>query len=390
MPVIGFLDPTSPNTFADRQRGFRQGLKDTGYVEGENVAVVYRFAENQIDQLPELAAELVRRQVTVIATLANGALAAKAATATTPIVFVLAEDPVRLGLVASLARPGGNLTGINFLSGELLAKRLELVRELIPAATRVAVLVNPNGPNSETTLRDVQSAARTIGLEIQVLNATTSREISLAFATFVHKRPDALFVDIDPFFTSRRVQLVHLATRHAVPTTYPGRQFVDVGGLMSYGSNLTDAWRQLGVYTGRILKGVKPADLPVVQASKFELVINAETARILGLEIPPPLLARADEVIECDIDGASSSRCSPVRRPDGRSRRARKQRSTPSASWRPFHGHRTRRTLGRCSAGCVSSDTWRGKTSTSTTARPTAKASVSPSSSRSWCATAST
>jgi putative ABC transport system substrate-binding protein len=298
MPVIGFLDPTSPNTFADRQRGFRQGLKDTGYVEGENVAVVYRFAENQIDQLPELAAELVRRQVTVIATLANGALAAKAATATTPIVFVLAEDPVRLGLVASLARPGGNLTGINFLSGELLAKRLELVRELIPAATRVAVLVNPNGPNSETTLRDVQSAARTIGLEIQVLNASTSREISLAFATFVHKRPDALFVDIDPFFTSRRVQLVHLATRDAVPTTYPGRQFVDVGGLMSYGSNLTDAWRQLGVYTGRILKGTKPADLPVVQASKFELVINAEIARILGLEIPPSLLARADEVIE--------------------------------------------------------------------------------------------
>jgi putative ABC transport system substrate-binding protein len=298
MPVIGFLDPTSPNTFADRQRGFRQGLKDTGYVEGENVAVVYRFAENQIDQLPELAAELVRRQVTVIATLANGALAAKAATATTPIVFVLAEDPVRLGLVASLARPGGNLTGINFLSGELLAKRLELVRELIPAATRVAVLVNPNGPNSETTLRDVQSAARTIGLEIQVLNASTSREINLAFATFVHKRPDALFVDIDPFFTSRRVQLVHLATRDAVPTTYPGRQFVDVGGLMSYGSNLTDAWRQLGVYTGRILKGTKPADLPVVQASKFELVINAEIARILGLEIPPSLLARADEVIE--------------------------------------------------------------------------------------------
>jgi len=189
MPVIGFLDPTSPNTFADRQRGFRQGLKDTGYVEGENVAVVYRFAENQIDQLPELAAELVRRQVTVIATLANGALAAKAATATTPIVFVLAEDPVRLGLVASLARPGGNLTGINFLSGELLAKRLELVRELIPAATRVAVLVNPNGPNSETTLRDVQSAARTIGLEIQVLNASISREISSAFATLCTSDP---------------------------------------------------------------------------------------------------------------------------------------------------------------------------------------------------------
>ena len=298
MPLIGFLDRRSPDAMADRLRAFRQGLKDTGYVEGENVAIEYRWAENQLDRLPVLAAELARRQVTVIATLANGALAAKAATATTPIVFVLAEDPVRLGLVASLARPGGNLTGINFLSGELLAKRLELVRALIPAATRVAVLVNPNGPNSETTLRDVQSAARTIGLEIQVLNASTSREISLAFATFVHKRPDALFVDIDPFFTSRRVQLVHLATRHTVPTKYPGRQFVDVGGLMSYGSNLTDAWRQLGVYTGRILKGAKPADLPVVQACKFELVINAETARILGLEVPPSLLARADEVIE--------------------------------------------------------------------------------------------
>jgi putative ABC transport system substrate-binding protein len=298
MPVIGFLDPTSPDTFAHRLLGFRQGLQETGYVEGENVSIVYRFAENQIDRLPELAADLVRRQVAVIATLANGALAAKAATTTVPIVFLLAEDPVKVGLVASLARPGGNLTGINFLSAELAAKRLELVRELVPAATRISVVVNPTGPNSESTLRDAQSAARAIGLEIQVLNASTSREINVAFATFVRERPDALFVDIDPFFTSRRVQLVHLASHHRVPATYPGRQFAEVGGLMSYGSNLTDAWRQVGVYTGRILKGAKPTDLPVVQASKFELVINAETARMLGLTVPPTLLSIADEVIE--------------------------------------------------------------------------------------------
>src|SRR5205807_6116259 len=242
--------------------------------------------------------DLVRRQVTVIATLANGALAAKAATSTIPIVFLLAEDPVRIGLVTSLARPGGNLTGINFFSAELVAKRLGFVRELVPTATRVSVLVNPTGPNSETTLRDAQSAARAIGLEIQVLNASTSREINVAFATFVRERPDALFVDIDPFFTSRRVQLVHLASHHRVPATYPGRQFAEVGGLMSYGSNLTDAWRQVGVYTGRILKGAKPTDLPVVQSVKFELVVNAETARMLGLTVPATLLSTADEVIE--------------------------------------------------------------------------------------------
>ena len=298
MPVVGFLDPTSPDTFAHRLVGFRQGLKETGYIEGENVAIVYRFAENQIDRLPELAADLVHRQVAVIATLANGALAAKMATKTTPIVFAVAEDPVKVGLVASLARPGGNLTGINFLSAELAAKRLELVRELLPAATDVCMLVNPTGPNSESTLRDAQSAARAIGLKIQVLNAGTSREINVAFATFVRERPDALFIDIDPFFTSRRVQLVHLASHHRVPATYPGRQFAEIGGLVSYGSNLTDAWRQVGVYTGRILKGAKPSDLPVVQSTKFELVLNAETARTLGLEIPSTLLARADEVIE--------------------------------------------------------------------------------------------
>jgi putative tryptophan/tyrosine transport system substrate-binding protein len=298
MPVIGFLDPTSSDTFENRLRAFRQGLKDTGYVEGENVAITYRFAENQIDRLPELAADLVRRQVAVIATLANGALASKGATTTIPIVFLLAEDPVKVGLVTSLARPGGNLTGINFFSAELVAKRLGLLREVVPTATRVAVLVNPTGPNSETTSRDAQSAARATGLEIQVLNASTSREINLAFAGFVGERPDALFVDIDPFFTSRRFQLVNLASRHAIPTTYPGRQFTEVGGLMSYGSNLTDAWRQVGVYAGRILKGAKPADLPVAQSTKFELVINAETARMLGVTVPPSLLALADEVIE--------------------------------------------------------------------------------------------
>src|SRR6266536_2027481 len=211
MPVIGFLDPTSSDTFENRLRAFRQGLKDTGYVEGENVAITYRFAENQIDRLPELAADLVRRQVAVIATLANGALASKAATTTIPIVFLLAEDPVKVGLVTSLARPVGNLTGINFFSAELVAKRLGLLREVVPTATRVAVLVNPTGPNSETTSRDAQSAARATGLEIQVLNASTSREINLAFAGFVGERPDALFVDIDPFFTSRRFQLVNLA-----------------------------------------------------------------------------------------------------------------------------------------------------------------------------------
>jgi putative ABC transport system substrate-binding protein len=296
MPVIGFLDPTSSNTFENRLRGFRQGLRETGYFEGENVAIMYRFAENQIDRLADLAADLVRRQVAVIATLANGAHAAKAATTEIPIVFLLAEDPVRVGLVSSLARPGANLTGINFFSGELLAKRLGLVRDLVPAAARVAVLVNPTGPNADTTLRDAQSTAK--GLEIQILKASTSREINMGFAGFASERPDALFVDIDPFFTSRRVQLVNLASRHAVPATYPGRQFTEIGGLMSYGSDLTDAWRQVGVYAGRILKGTKPADLPIAQSSKFELIINAETARMLGLTLPSSLLALADEVIE--------------------------------------------------------------------------------------------
>ena len=300
MPVIGLLDPRPPDNNAFFVRGFRQGLKETGYVEGENVAIEYRWAENQMDRLPDLAADLVRRRVAVIA--ASGGFAsvsaAKAETTTIPIVFAISEDPVRLGLVASLARPGGNLTGINFLSAELVAKRLELLREMVPAAARLAVLVNPAGPTPEITLRDVEPAARAIGLQIQVVRASTSREIDAVFANFSRERPDILFVGTDPFFTNRRVQLVHLATRHAIPATYPVRQFPDIGGLMSYGSDLADAYRQVGAYAGRILKGAKPADLPVMQASKFELVINAQMARILGLTVPPALLARADEVIE--------------------------------------------------------------------------------------------
>jgi putative tryptophan/tyrosine transport system substrate-binding protein len=300
MPVIGFLHPTSLDAYADRLRPFREGLKDAGFIEGENVAIEYRWAENQTDRLPALAAELARRQVAVIAAPGPpAALAAKAATTTIPIVFLMNEDPVRLGLVASLARPGGNLTGINIFSAELAAKRLDLLRELVPGAARVGVLVNPvNATTTESTLRDVEPAARAIGLQIQVLNARTSREIDAAFATFVRERPDAVFVGADSFFVSRRVQLTNLAVRHAVPATYSARDFAEVGGLMSYGASLTDASRQMGVYTGRILKGAKPADLPVVQSSKFELVINHQTARMLGVEIPPMLLARADEVIE--------------------------------------------------------------------------------------------
>jgi putative ABC transport system substrate-binding protein len=300
MPVIGFLSPASLDTNADRLRAFHRGLKETGYVEGDNVTILYHWAENQIDRLPELAADLVRRRVAVIA-IPQGiapALAAKSATTTIPIVFANGDDPVKHGLVASLARPGGNLTGINFLNAELAAKRMEFLRELVPAASRVAVLVNPTNPNAETTLRDVDAAARAMGLQIQVFNASNSREIVTAFATLVRERPDALFVAGDPLFGSRRVQLVHLATRHAVPATYAAREIAVAGGLMSYGSSIADAWRQVGVYTGRILKGAKPADMPVLQASKFELVINTEAARLLGLAIPLPLLGRADEVIE--------------------------------------------------------------------------------------------
>ena len=301
MPVVGFLHTTSPDTNADNLRAFRQGLKDHGYFEGENVAIEYRWAEGQNDRLPALAAELVGRRVAVIAAAGGtpSALAAKAATTSIPTLFGVFEDPVKLGLVTNLARPGGNLTGINFFSIELAAKRLQLLHELVPGMARVAVLVNPDdATTAESHLRAVDAAARPLGLQIRVLTASTSREIDAAFATFVRERPDALFVSSGAFFLSRRVQLVHLATRHAVPATYSLRQYAEVGGLMIYGANLKDAYRQLGIYAGRILKGAKPADLPVVQATKFELIINAQTARTLGIDVPPTLLARADEVIE--------------------------------------------------------------------------------------------
>ena len=277
MSVIGFIDPTSPDTAPHRLAGFRQGLKETGYVEGENLAIVYRFAENQVERLPEQAADLVRRQVAVIVTFANGSMAAKAATTTIPIVFISGEDPVKLGLVASLARPGGNLTGINLLSAELVAKRLELVRELVPGATRVSVLVNPTGPSSETTLRDALSAARAIGLRNPGPQRQYQPRNQCGFHNFSARAAQRPF--------RRHRPLLHLpgacnwSTWQRIiglPATYASRQFAEVGGLMSYGSNITDAWHQVGVYTGRILKGSKPADLPVIQATKFELVINAQ------------------------------------------------------------------------------------------------------------------
>jgi ABC-type uncharacterized transport system substrate-binding protein len=296
VPVVGILGISAPDTIGDRLRAFRLGLKEAGYIDGENLAIDYRWTE--FDRFPELAADFVRKRVAVITTIAGASLAAKLATTSIPIVFISAEDPVRLGLVASLARPGGNLTGINIFSAELVAKRLELVRELLPSATRIAVLISPSGPSSETTLRDIEPAAHALGLRVQVLNASTPREIDAAFATLVRERLDALFLAADPFFTSRRVQLANLATRHVVPMMSATREIPEAGGLISYGANINDGWRQMGAYVGRILRGTKPADLPVVQSTKFELVINAQTARILGVDVPAALLARADEVIE--------------------------------------------------------------------------------------------
>ena len=300
MPVIGYLESRSPDGMTDRLRAFRQGLKDTGYVEGENVRIGYRWAENQVDRLPVLAAELVRQRVSVIATTAppEVALAAKAATMTIPIVFGVTEDPVPYGLVASHSRPGGNATGVNFLITELGSKQLGLLHELIPAAARVGLLVNPKSLLTERTMRDVTTASSAIGLQVDVVQASDSREIESVFKTLVHNKADALLVGPDAFFVSRRLQLAILAARHALPAVYNVREYAEAGGLMSYGTNVRDAYREIGVYVGRILKGATPADLPVVQSSKFELVINLLTARALGIDVPPNLLARADEVIE--------------------------------------------------------------------------------------------
>jgi ABC-type uncharacterized transport system substrate-binding protein len=299
LPVIGFLGASFPQNNVGRLRGFHQGLKEEGYVEGENVTVLYRWAENRPDRLPELATDLVRKRVAVLASFGNApVLAAKAVTTTVPIVFGMGEDPVQSGLVASLARPGGNLTGINFLSAELAAKRLELLRELVPGAARIAVLVDPAAPPTATTLRGVEMAAQTMGLRIEVLNASTSGDINAAFVTLARERPDALFVAPGFLLFSRKVQLILLSTLHKLPTTYSEREYAEAGGLMSYGASFMDAHRQIGVYAGRILKGAKPADLPVVQSTKLELVINAETARTIGLRLPDKLLVAADEVIE--------------------------------------------------------------------------------------------
>jgi putative ABC transport system substrate-binding protein len=301
LPVVGFVNARSSDASVRLADAFRKGLTETGYVEGHNVTVEYHWLDGKYDRLPSLMADLVGRRVAVIAIPGSNpaALAAKAATTSIPIVFGVGEDPVKLGLVASLARPGGNATGINFFLSEIVAKRLGLLHELVPKAVRIAVLVNPaNASTAEATLREIPEAARALGLQIQILNASTSREIEAAFATLARDGADALFVAADGFFVSRRVQFATLATRHAIPMAHATRETVEAGGLMSYGTDNGDMFHQVGVYTGRVLKGAKPADLPVVQSTKFEFVINLQTARTLGLEIPATLLARADEVIE--------------------------------------------------------------------------------------------
>jgi putative tryptophan/tyrosine transport system substrate-binding protein len=301
MPVIGFVHGGSSDASAQFPAAFRKGLNESGYIEGQNVTVEYHWLDGQYDRLPTLMADLVRRRVAVIATPGGNlaSQAAKAATTTIPIVFGVGEDPVKLGLVASLARPGGNATGINFFAQELTAKRLGLLHELVPNAVRIAVLVNPaNAPTAEAVLRDIPEAARALGVQIQALNASSSRDIETAFATLVRDRADALLVAADGFFVSRRVQFATLAMRHVIPTSHSNRAYPEVGALMSYGTDSLDMYRQAGVYTAQVLKGAKPADLPVLQSTKFEFVINLQTARALGVTVPPMLLARADAVIE--------------------------------------------------------------------------------------------
>jgi putative ABC transport system substrate-binding protein len=301
LPVIGFLSSASPDLYAIRLRAFRQGLKEAGYVEGQNVAVEYRWAEGQNNRLPVLAAELVHRQVDVI--VAGGgtpsAVAAKAATAIIPVVFAVGVDPVALGLVTSLNRPGGNLTGITNMNVEVGPKRLELLRELIPTATSIALLINPTSPNlAEPFTRAMKAAASTLGLQLQVLQASTEQDFYRVFADLAQSRANALVIMPDVFFDTKSEQLAALTLRHAVPAIFQFRPFVVAGGLMSYGSNETDNYRLLGTYTGRVLKGEKPADLPVVQSTKVELILNLKTAKALGLTVPLPLIGRADEVIE--------------------------------------------------------------------------------------------
>ena len=302
MPVVAFVTPSERDSFPPRYvAAFRKGLSDTGYIEGQNVSVEYHWLEGRYDRLPALMADLVRRQVAVIATPGGSlaALAAKAATATIPIVFGVAENPVSTGLVANLARPGGNATGINFFLGEVVAKRLGLLHELVPKAVRLGVLVNPaNGLTAEATLRDIPEAARTLGLQVQVLKASTGPEIDAGFSAMVRDRADALFIAPDAFFVSRRVQFATLAARDRVPTSCANREMVEAGLLMSYGANIADMFLQVGIYTGSILKGTKPADLPVLQSTKFEFVINLQTAKALGIEVPLPVQQLADEVIE--------------------------------------------------------------------------------------------
>jgi putative ABC transport system substrate-binding protein len=298
IPVIGYLGAGSPSPSAPFVAAFRQGLGESGYVEGQNVAIEYRFAEGRDDQLPVLAADLVGRRVDVIVTFGGGApRAAKAASQTIPIVFALGGDPVAIGLVSSLARPGGNVTGVCWLGGELTSKRLELLSELVPHARAIALLVNPNNPQTHM-MQGVQEAARTKGVQLPILYAGSESEIDAAFASLPQVNADALVVTAEPFINSRRQQIVALAARHAVPAIYGIREYAAIGGLISYGASLTAAYRQVGIYTGRILKGAKPAELPVQQSTTFELVVNLNTAKALGLTVPPSILSRADEVIE--------------------------------------------------------------------------------------------